>query len=434
MESQSLKVFKCPSCGAPLDLKSDASTMKCPYCNGTVVVPESLRASKPASLSDVSRLAKEGKLDEAARIYSKITGLSHENAMFSVKSMAGIRDEEPAASFNSQASPSYQTPPLPQPAYQPTVRLGGGSCISAVIRFVVVIIILSSAIPPLLGALQFKLPFNLPFFSEGTSFIPAPFAKEVLSFRASTSKDPRAIGLDGNGNILVFNYNSSDVQIFDPQGNETSLLAITESDGRGLTNDSMGVRRDGRLYIPGFQGIMIFNEKGERLGEIVNKEDLFIVYSVTVGADDKVYALSNTGIVRLNDAGEVDLRITEEDIQAVTGESAGLGAMGVDAQGNIYFSGSFVTDVLKFSPTGEFIDKFAGDFSSVKQIAFDSSGRIFVVDFFDVKVYDANYNYVNKIDGAFWGVNFDSQDNMYAVTTQGDKIMKFEIEKPKTQE
>jgi hypothetical protein len=255
-----------------------------------------------------------------------------------------------------------------------------------------------------------------------------------MSFRASSSKDPRAIGLDGNGNILVFNYNSSDVQIFDPEGNAISVLPITESNGKELSNDSMGVRRDGTMYIPGFQSIMIFNENGERLGEIVNKEDLFIIYSVTVGADDKLYALSNTGIVRLNENGEVDLRISEETLQEVTGESIGIGAMGVDAQGNIYFSGDFVTDILKFSPTGEFIDRFAGDFTSVKEIAFDNSGRIYVVDFFDVKVYDASHNYINKIDGAFWGVDFDSQNNMYGITTQGDKVVKFEIQNPQTQE
>jgi LSD1 subclass zinc finger protein len=430
--TSSLKVFKCPSCGAPLDLKSDASTMKCPYCNGTVVVPDSLRESKPASLSDVTRLAKEGKLDEAAKIYSKITGLSHENAMFSVKSMAGIRDDDPVAkgSYPQQVSPSYQAPPTPQPVYQPKVRVGGGSCISTVIRLVVFISILGSAVPALLGALQFKLPFDLPFFSEGNSIIPVPFAKEVMSFRASSLKDPRAIGLDGNGNIRVFNYNSSDVQIFDPEGKEISVLAITESNGKELNNDSMGVRRDGTMYIPGFQSIMIFNEKGERRGEIVNKEDLFIIYSVTVGADDKVYALSNTGIVRLNEDGKVDLRISEQTIEEATGESIGVGAMGVDAQGNIYFSGDFVSDILKFSPTGEFIDRFAGDFDSVRQIAFDNSGRIYVVDFFDVKVYDASHNYIDKIDGAFWGVDFDSQNNMYGVTTQGDKVVKFEIRNP----
>lgn len=435
MESQSLKVFKCPSCGAPLDLKSDASTMKCPYCNGTVVVPESLRASKPASLSDVTRLAKEGKLDEAARIYSKITGLSHENAMFSVKSMAGIRDDEPAASFTStsQAHPSYQTPSQPQPVYQPTVRVGGGSCISTIIRLVVIVSILGSAIPALLGALQFNLPIDLPFLSGENPIIPVPFAKDVLTVSSSVLKDPRAIGVDGSGNILTLNYNDSKIQIFDSQGNNLSEFTATESDGRDLNPDNMVVGSDGTIYIPGFNGILVYNQNGELVRELINEEDLFIIHSISIGPNNVIYAISNEGIIRLNADGSTDLKITQEYIEEVSGESPGLGAMGVDAYGNIYFSGSINKDVLKFSPNGEFIDSFRGEFDSVRQITFDNYGRIYVVDFFDVKVYDGNGIFIDQIDGSFWGVDFDSQNFMYAVTSQGDNIVKYELKAPETQ-
>lgn len=435
MESQSLKVFKCPSCGAPLDLKSDASTMKCPYCGGTVVVPEAMRASKPASLSDVTRLAKEGKLDEAARIYSKITGLSHENAMFSVKSMAGVRDDEPVAKSNypQQLNPNYQTPPLPQPVYQPTVRVGGGSCISTAIRIVVFLSILGSAIPALLGALQFKLPFDLPFLTGENSILPTPFAEEVLTISTQVLKDPRAIGVDGSGNVLAFNYNDSKIQIFDSQGNNLSEFTATESDGRDLNADNMVVGSDGTIYIAGFNGILVYNQNGELLRELINKDDLFIIHSISIGPDNVLYAISSDGIIRLNADGSTDLKITQETIEDVSGQSPGLGAMGVDAQGNIYFSGSINTDVLKFSPNGEFIDSFSGDFDSVQQIAFDNYGRIYVVDFFDVKVYDASYKFISQIDGSFWGIDFDSQNFMYAITNQGDNIVKYQLKAPEPQ-
>lgn len=436
MESQSLKVFKCPSCGAPLDLKSDASTMKCPYCSGTVVVPDSLRASKPASLSDVTRLAKEGKLDEAARIYSKITGLSHENAMFSVKSMAGIRDDEPVAKSNypQQLNPNYQTPPLPQPVYQPTVRVGGGSCISTAIRIVVFLSILGSAIPALLGALQFKLPIDLPFLTGEDSILPVPFAKEVLTVSSGILKDPRAIGVDGSGNVLTLNYSDSKIQIFDSQGNNLSEFTATESDGRDLNPDNMVIGSDGTIYIPGFNGILVYNQSGELLRELINDEDLFIIHSISIGPKNVLYAISNEGIIRLNSDGSTDLKITQETIEDVSGQSPGLGAMGVDAFGNIYFSGSINKDVLKFSPSGEFIDSFSGEFDSVRQITFDNYGRIYVVDFFDVKVYDENGIFIDQIDGSFWGVDFDSQNFMYAVTSQGDNIVKYELKNPQTQE
>lgn len=431
-DSTSLKVFKCPSCGAPLDPERGASSMKCMYCGATIVIPEELQTTSYTSLSDATRLAKEGKLDEAARVYSRITGLKHEYALESVKSMAGLRDDEPRAPFSTpQAGPSYQAPSTPQPVYTPPKpRVGGGSCISGVVRFIILISILSTALPGLWRALQSQFPFELPFISEENSIIPAPFAKEVLSFSPSSLKDPRAIQVDGNGNILLFNYNSSDIQMFDPQGNEVFTMKITESDGRELNNSTMGVGSNGTIYVPGFDGIMLFDQNGGRLGEIRDDDHLFIIHYVTVGADDRLYARSNTGIIRFNDSRQIDLVISDETLEQISGEYPGTGAIGADAQGNIYFSGTFNKDVLKFSPTGEFISRFGGDFTSVREIAFDSYGRIYIVDFSDVKVYAADYNYIDRIDGAFWGVDFDSQGYMYAVTTNSDNVLKFEIRAP----
>ena len=451
-DSTSLKVLKCPSCGAPLEPeKGGAPTMRCPYCGAAVYIPELMRSSPNSnesgrtggytSLSDVTTLAKQGRLDEAAKIYSKITGLSYENAMFSVKSMAGIRDEAPTQgpSFPSPPSSSqpgagetFNPPPYAQPApSRPMVRARSGGCLSGLTRFAIVILILLSAFPTLLKNLNFQLPFELPFVS-GESIIPPPFAKEVMSFKPSAFKDPRAIGLDGKGNILVFNYNSSEVQVFDPEGNKTMEFKVTENNGRELNQDNMVVSRDGTIFIPGFTSILVFNENAERVREIDNK-DMFITHSISIGPDDTLYAIVSDGVVRLNNNGSADLMITNAIIEEVSGESPGIGAMGVDSQGNIYFIGDFVKDILKFSPDGQFIDKFGGDFDSVRQIAFDGYGRIYVVDFFDVKVYDTDYRYINRIEGSFWGIDFDSQDYMYAVTTNSDKVIKYEIQKPGNQ-
>src|SRR4029453_4578796 len=37
------RLFKCPTCGGPLEPPEGQSAMKCPYCANTVIVPESLR-------------------------------------------------------------------------------------------------------------------------------------------------------------------------------------------------------------------------------------------------------------------------------------------------------------------------------------------------------------------------------------------------------
>jgi ribosomal protein L7/L12/sugar lactone lactonase YvrE len=47
--------FNCPNCSAPLDVDSnDITTIRCPYCNTSVIVPEEIRGKKPTK--DVSPL------------------------------------------------------------------------------------------------------------------------------------------------------------------------------------------------------------------------------------------------------------------------------------------------------------------------------------------------------------------------------------------
>ncbi len=39
--------FSCPNCSAPLDVDGDGSTtIKCPYCNSSVIIPVELRVTK----------------------------------------------------------------------------------------------------------------------------------------------------------------------------------------------------------------------------------------------------------------------------------------------------------------------------------------------------------------------------------------------------
>jgi uncharacterized Zn finger protein (UPF0148 family) len=43
------KTFNCPNCGAPIDyLESGELTVRCPFCNNSVIVPEELRPAAPA--------------------------------------------------------------------------------------------------------------------------------------------------------------------------------------------------------------------------------------------------------------------------------------------------------------------------------------------------------------------------------------------------
>jgi ribosomal protein L7/L12/sugar lactone lactonase YvrE len=78
--------FKCPSCGAPLDVQSQSSaTIRCPFCNTSVIVPAELRPSatspKPANqaigdltetLQAVSEAALQGNKIDAIQLLRKL--------------------------------------------------------------------------------------------------------------------------------------------------------------------------------------------------------------------------------------------------------------------------------------------------------------------------------------------------------------------------
>ena len=118
-----MRAFKCPSCGAPLEPEIGTLTMKCPYCAGTVIIPESLRTQPQPSgptmgqvfdfglngvdlnkivgnamhLPDAIALAKQGKLDEAANLYTQITGMEHADAVAAMRDMAAGHAVSPHA-------------------------------------------------------------------------------------------------------------------------------------------------------------------------------------------------------------------------------------------------------------------------------------------------------------------------------------------------
>lgn len=442
--------------------------MKCPYCGASVIIPETLRASSSAtgsnssdvsaSLSDVTRLAKEGKLEEAAKIYSKITGLNSEYAMMSVKSMAGIRDDEPQTPNSAPAkAQSYSPGPVifnpPQTGSRPgepfvvdsvpsmpmpTTRRRNRSCLGGIINLIVFIAIMSSVFPSILRDLPFKLPtvfpFEIPFLPSVDSIIPAPFAAEVSSFNPGLS-DPRGIGVDNNGNVVVGNFSGGEIKVFDPAGNLIS--SFTAEGDPNLTN--LVVSRDGVIYIPS-DTILMYNVNGEKLGE-VGEKNLFGYNHVALGPGNSVHAMTLDALLRFDESGQVDLQIPVETLEEISGETIGIGSIAVDGQGNIYFWGNFDATILKFSPQGEYLTKFGGEdnssssftpgkFVSPHQITFDNFGRMYVVDFFNIQVLDANGNYLDKIEPGHYGAAFDAQNNMYAITAVGHDVVKYTVGNP----
>ena len=134
-------------------------------------------------------------------------------------------------------------------------------------------------------------------------------------------------------------------------------------------------------------------------------------------------------------------------LKSVLGDSESTQYIAVDGLGNIYIVGDYNCVVLKYSPSGKFLDQFGGKAEShgpavlgtlftPSGIVVDGYGRIFVSDVnTDVEVFDANDKPLKSIDALtlgftanVYGMTIDGQNNIYLAL--GDKIQKLQVQKP----
>ncbi len=470
----SVRAFRCPECGAPLEPEAGTLTMKCSYCGATVIIPESLRTPPKGSgpslgqifdfglqgldmnkivgnamqLPQAIALAKEGRVDEAAAMYSQITGMEHADAVAAIKAMAaghavsltpgqaGVTWGQPRPGFQQPASAVS----VSSTAYagQPTESASSGrgcTALGGIMAVVGVAVVLLVA-----GALY--------LFKGGSltaSMLPIGFAKQSLSFGgegigAGMFQDPRSIGVDANGNISVADFEDGRVQTFDSTGKFQSAFTLN-GDGSKVYVTSMTVGRDGRIYVARNLKIFVYDAAGNELDQFGDSDHHY--ESVTMGGDGKLYAISGSeSIVRLLPDGTVDLEIPDT-FAKVTGDIDIDSHVAADGLGNMYIVGGFHYLVLKYNPQGTYVDQFGGEakgapgtepgkFTSPRAIAVDGYGRIYVSDFLDVQVFDADGSYLNRIPldkGVAFGLAVDDQNRLYAVTNQG-QVTRFDLPAP----
>ncbi len=468
----SVRAFKCPECGAPLEPEAGTLTMKCSYCGATVIIPESLRTPAKSSgptmgqifdfglqgldmnkivgnamqLPQAIALAKEGRVDEAAAIYSQITGMEHADAVAAIEAMAaghavsltpgqaGVTWGQPRPGFASSGSGAS----VSSAAFESgTSQSKGGGCgvLTGIIAVVAVVIVGLVA-----GALYLYKGSSLT-----GSLVPVGFAKQSLSFGgegigAGMFQDPRSIGVDANGNISVADFEDGRVQTFDSAGKFQSAFTLSV-DGSKVYVTSMTVGRDGRIYVARNLKIFVYDAAGNELDQFGDSDHHY--QSVTMGGDGKLYAISGSElIVRLAPDGTVDLEIPDT-FAKVTGDIDIDSHVAADGLGNMYIVGGFHYLVLKYNPQGTYVDQFGGEakgsagsepgkFTSPRAIAVDGYGRIYVSDFLDVQVFDSDGTYLNRIPlekGVAFGLAVDDQNRLYAVTNQG-QVTRFDLPAP----
>jgi hypothetical protein len=196
--------FNCPNCGAPLDHSGNgASTISCPYCYGSVIVPPELRnqrsepvaqdvtmslAGQAHKLRELSNLVRTNQRDQAISVYSQVYHVDPVQAQQLVDQLMGggqmvIASDNPlgfggtvtTVNFGGMSTPSVSmgsvpmaggVPPTyaatqPQVVYTTTARQGRnlGMWIGCFIVFIVVITIATTVIPIILALVGAFIPF-----------------------------------------------------------------------------------------------------------------------------------------------------------------------------------------------------------------------------------------------------------------------------------
>lgn len=378
--------LQCPSCGAPLeyDESSKRETMRCPFCNSTVMLPERMRPAAPASVQTQTTFRRTG-------------GKSAVTAGVIVAVVALIVIGGVALFASRQITKSAPSATRP---------IGVTNTKSTLVP---------TKPDPFAGYTQPELSFG----SEGIG--PGNF------------KDARSIAVDAEGHIYVGEYSGGRVQVFDSAGKFlTQWMVDTKMPLRGMAAD-----RRGTVYVVQRNNLMRYEgTTGKPLGEMTG--------GARAGFDD-VWATPDGGlvasaggtqddIIRFNASGQVSKTITKA-ISGQTDRSELNMRVAADGIGNIYALGTFNNAVLKFSPDGRFVTQFGGDgdeagqFRAPGAIAVDNQGRVYVSDIKGVQVFDPNGRFLNliKVKGAASGMAFNDRNELFVVART--QVFKFSAQK-----
>jgi outer membrane protein assembly factor BamB len=144
--------FNCPTCGSPLTPPRDDSTsMICPACSNTVVIPEAMRSNHPgvddptarkkAVMHELMRLLGTGNKIGAIKVYREafqVGLLEAKNAIDALEEGRGIDLPNPVASYHPDSESIAAHPHVPRPASQPAKSSRVGCLVSAAVIVLIV--------------------------------------------------------------------------------------------------------------------------------------------------------------------------------------------------------------------------------------------------------------------------------------------------------
>jgi DNA-binding beta-propeller fold protein YncE len=371
--------LQCPSCGAPLeyDETSERETIRCPFCESTVMLPERVRAAEaPRVVYKRERTSNDTAVTAGvivAIVSVLVTGAValfafHQISKPDAKRAAGVANTKNTLAPSKPASESRTEPQ--------------------------------------------------PFFgSEGIG--PGNF------------KDARSIALDAEGRIYVGEYIGGRVQVFDAAGKFLNQWTVDpKMPLRGMAAD-----RRGTVYVVQRGEIKRYEgTTGKALGTTGGGEGGFDDAAATADGGLVTFSYRNRDdIVRLDATGRA-AKVIRSAVSGQTDRSELSIRVAADGLGQIYALGEFNNAVFKFSPDGRFLTQFGGDgdepgeFRAPSCIAVDNKGRVYVGDFKGVQVFDPNGRYLRliKLKGAASGLAFNDRNELFVVART--QVYKFDAD------
>jgi len=455
-------------CAAPLDAEgASGATVRCPYCENTVILPEELRAGgrvnnnvgQPAGatfapmidqalkMAEVAQLLRAGNKIAAIKLYREIFGVGLKDAKDAVER---IERGEPitftqmsAESVgHARSSSPVAAPPLMQEHALHQKKGGGGRCL--IVGLVLIAAITGAFLLFGGGALYFvsrtvqtgapTSPLNKPPTANSFANVALEFGSEGIG--AGQFKDARSVAVDGQGRIYTAEYIGGRVQVFDSQGKFLTQWMVDAK--RPLT--SMAADRKGTVYIVQGGSITRYEgQTGQTLGEVESRGPGFNqnYSSVFAALDGSLYAVAASyNIVHILADGRIK---TIFNAREKTGEDLHLDSLAVSGSGHIYAVDRSEESVFKFAPDGKYINRFGGEGDAAGQlkspdgIAVDGQGRVYVCDIGRaIQVFDANGRYLDSFapNEVIFELAINDQNEIFASQRNRHKIVKYVLKKP----
>jgi LSD1 subclass zinc finger protein len=409
--------FTCPNCGAPQQYSGGASTIQCPYCHTTIIVPAELRSGtlnvsafsttdwgkQANALLQIKQLVDEGKLIDAIKLYRETFGTGLAESKLAIDAMQLGRNVQIVKLGGAPGSYQVNTPAgnieinTTANGYQvnmPAALRTGTSCGTIFVLVIVLIVVASVAVPLFFAGSDLLNVFASPTVAIptiDTSFIPKfgtptgvttktrvptvtptpGFASVIHTFgKAGTAAgqltDARSIAVDTKGNIFIGGYSDPRIQRFNSNGQfQDQWTLAPKTILTGLAADFRG-----NLYAVDDGTIYKFNAAtGDRLGTLDysggNRFD-----DMAIMPDGSVIATwyeEREGLITSIEGHRDDLVFFDRNgkftksvqgiVSAQTGNVEIFNKLAVDGQGNIYVLTSD-DGIFKFSPDGKYENRF----------------------------------------------------------------------------